>query len=37
MTINHIFKEKMMQFQNKIIVGNPKNTIHDEIPDDVFS
>ena len=36
MTINHIFKEKMMQYQNKIIVGNPKSSIIDEIPDDAY-
>ena len=34
--INHTFKEKMMQFQNKILVGNPKSSIIDGIPDDAY-
>ena len=36
MIINHIFKEKMMQNQKKILAGNPKSSIFDEIPDDAY-
>ena len=35
-SINHTFKEKMMQYQNKVLVGHTESSILDEIPDDAY-